>query len=109
MVGIVLLGIFVLLLAFGAPIAVCLGMSSVGAILVQGAGKPLDAIMSVLPRLCSSASSKFVLLAIPFFILSGNVMEKAGISGRLINLAEKCPASSRPSPAPVRPPWRPWA
>lgn len=50
MVGIVLLGVFVLLLAFGAPIAVCLGMSSVGAILVQGAGKPLDAIMSVLPR-----------------------------------------------------------
>ena len=90
MVGIVLLGIFVLLLAFGAPIAVCLGMSSVGAILVQGAGKPLDAIMSVLPRLRSSASSKFVLLALPFFILSGNVMEKAGISGRLINLAEKC-------------------
>ena len=90
MVGIVLLGVFVVLLVFGAPIAVCLGMSSVGAILTQGAGKPLDAIMSVLPRLCSSASSKFVLLAIPFFILSGNVMEKAGISGRLINLAEKC-------------------
>ena len=90
MVGIVLLGIFVVLLIFGAPIALCLGMSSVGAILTQGAGKPLDAIMSVLPRLCSSASSKFVLLAIPFFILSGNVMEKAGISGRLINLAEKC-------------------
>lgn len=90
MVGIVLLGIFVVLLVFGAPIAICLGMSSVAAILVQGAGKPIEAIMSVLPRLCSSASSKFVLLAIPFFILSGNVMEKAGISGRLINLAEKC-------------------
>ena len=55
MVGIVLLGVFVLLLALGAPIAVCLGMSSVSAILVQGAGKPLEAIMSVLPRLCSSA------------------------------------------------------
>lgn len=40
MVGIVLLGVFVLLLAFGAPIAVCLGMSSVAAMLVQGAGKP---------------------------------------------------------------------
>ena len=90
MVGLTLLGIFVLLLAFGAPIATCLGLSSVAAILVQGAGKPVDAVMSVLPRLCSSASSKFVLLAIPFFILSGNVMEKAGISGRLINLAEKC-------------------
>ena len=90
MVGVTVLGIFVLLLAFGAPIATCLGLSSVAAILVQGAGKPIDAVMSVLPRLCSSASSKFVLLAIPFFILSGNVMEKAGISGRLINLAEKC-------------------
>lgn len=123
MTGIVLLGLFVLLLVFGAPIAVCLGMSSVAAILVQGAGKPVDAIMSVLPRLCSSASSKFVLLAIPFFILSGNVMEKAGISGRLINLAEKClghikggwrlsawwsPASLRPSPVPAPPRWRPW-
>ena len=43
MVGIVLLGVFVLLLALGAPIAVCLGMSSVSAILVQGAGKPLEA------------------------------------------------------------------
>ena len=62
MIGLVLLGIFILLLVLGAPIAICLGMSS----------------------------SKFVLLAIPFFILSGNVMEKAGISGRLINLAEKC-------------------
>ncbi len=90
MVGITLLGLFVALLAFGAPIATCLGLSSVAAILVQGAGKPIDAVMSVLPRLCSSASSKFVLLAIPFFILSGNVMEKAGISGRLIKLAEKC-------------------
>ena len=124
MVGIVLLGVFVLLLALGAPIAVCLGMSSVSAILVQGAGKPLEAIMSVLPRLCSSASSKFVLLAIPFFILSGNVMEKAGISGRLINLAEKClghipaawrwsawssPASSLLFPVRVRQRSRLWA
>lgn len=90
MIGIVLLGVFVVLIAIGTPIAVCLGMSSVAAIMMQGAGKPMIAVMSVLPRLCSSASSKFVLLAIPFFILSGNVMEKAGISGRIINLAEKC-------------------
>ena len=37
MTGIVLLGLFIILLVFGAPIAVCLGMSSVAAILVQGA------------------------------------------------------------------------
>ena len=90
MAGVILLGVFVVLLICGAPIAVCLGMSSVAAMLVQGAGKPIVAGMSVLPRICSASSSKFVLLAIPFFIISGNVMEKAGISGRLINLAEKC-------------------
>ena len=90
MAGVILLGVFVVLLICGAPIAVCLGMSSVAAMLVQGAGKPIVAVISVLPRICSASSSKFVLLAIPFFIISGNVMEKAGISGRLINLAEKC-------------------
>ena len=90
MAGVILLGVFVVLLICGAPIAVCLGMSSVAAMLVQGAGKPIVAVMSVLPRICYASSSKFVLLAIPFFIISGNVMEKAGISGRLINLAEKC-------------------
>ena len=90
MAGVILLGVLVVLLICGAPIAVCLGMSSVAAMLVQGAGKPIVAVMSVLPRICSASSSKFVLLAIPFFIISGNVMEKAGISGRLINLAEKC-------------------
>ncbi len=90
MTGIVLIVVFVGLLVLGAPIAACLGLSSVSAILVQGAGKPIVAIMSVLPRICAASSSKFVLLAIPFFIIAGNVMEKAGISGRLINLAEKC-------------------
>ena len=90
MEGVILLGVFVVLLIWVAPISVCLGMSSVAPMLVQGAGKPIVAVMSVLPRICSASSSKFVLLAIPFFIISGNVMEKAGISGRLINLAEKC-------------------
>lgn len=34
-----------------------------------------------------AATSKFVLLAIPFFILGGNVMDKSGISGQLIDFA----------------------
>ena len=34
------------------------------------------------------AANKFVLLAIPFFILAGNVMEKAGISRKLIDMAK---------------------
>ena len=90
MIAAVLFITFAVLLILGTPIAVCLGLSSVVTMIVQGAGRPLDAIMSSLPRLVSSSTSKFVLLAIPFFILAGNIMEKAGISRRLINLAEKC-------------------
>lgn len=44
MAGVILLGVFVVLLICGAPIAVCLGMSSVAAMLVQGAGKPIVAV-----------------------------------------------------------------
>lgn len=79
---------FAVLLLIGTPIAICLGSSSLLTMLVQGAGKPLDAIMAALPRIVSASTSKFVLLAIPFFILGGNIMERAGISKRLITLAE---------------------
>lgn len=81
---------FALLLLIRTPIAICLGVSSVLTMLILGAGKPLDAVMAALPSIASASTSKFVLLAIPFFILAGNVMEKAGISQRLINLAEAC-------------------
>lgn len=81
---------FAILLFLGTPIAICLGVSSVLAMLAQGAGRPLDTVMSSLPMIVSASTSKFVLLAIPFFILAGNIMEKAGISGKLIQLAEAC-------------------
>lgn len=86
----VLFILFALLLILGAPIAICLGVSSVAAMLVQGAGRPIVTIMSGLPQLFAAATSKFVLLAIPFFILAGNIMEKAQISKKLIRLAEAC-------------------
>ena len=81
---------FGFLLLIGTPIAVCLGISSIITIIADSAGRPLEAVLSVVPMLVSSSSSKFVLLAIPFFILSGNIMEKAGISEKLIRLAEVC-------------------
>ena len=90
MVAAILFISFAVLLLMGAPIAVCLGTSSVVAMIVQGAGRPLDTVMSSLPMIVSASTSKFVLLAIPFFILAGNIMEKAGISEKLIKLAEAC-------------------
>ena len=90
MIAAILFVSFAVLLLAGAPIAVCLGSSSILAMLIQGAGRPVSTIMSSLPFLFSASTSKFVLLAIPFFILAGNIMEKAEISERLINLAEAC-------------------
>ena len=88
MLAAVLFILFAVLLLIGAPIAVCLGASSVVTMIVQGGEKPLETVMSSLPMIVSASTSKFVLLAIPFFILAGNIMEKAGISEKLIKLAE---------------------
>ncbi|WP_077613054.1 TRAP transporter large permease [Clostridium sp. Marseille-P2415] len=81
MTAAVLFGSFIIMLLLNVPIAVCLGLSSVFALL--SAGMPL----TMVPGNYYAASNKFILLAIPFFILGGNIMAKGGISGRLINLA----------------------
>ncbi len=70
------------LLLMNVPIAVCLGLSSVFTYLSLGMS------FNSIPINYYAASNKFVLLAIPFFILGGNIMEKAGISRKLIDLAQ---------------------
>lgn len=90
MVTTLLFGLFALFLLLGAPIATCLGMSSVAAMIALGAGRSLDVVLGTVPQLVSAAITKSVLMAIPFFILGGNIMEKSGISSRLINLAQSC-------------------
>jgi len=86
----ILFASFAGLLLIGTPIAICLGSSSIITMLVQGGGRPIEVVMAALPRIVSASTSKFVLLAIPFFILGGIIMEKAGISQKLIELAEAC-------------------
>ena len=76
----ILFASFAGLLLIGAPIAICLGSSSIITMLVQGGSRPIEVVMAALPRIVSASTSKFVLLAIPFFILGGIIMEKAGIS-----------------------------
>lgn len=82
MVATALFGSFLLMLIIGVPIAVTIGLSSVLGLVASGL--PL----SMVPVNYYAASSKFVLLAIPFFILGGNIMGKAGISNRLIDFAQ---------------------
>ncbi|MBQ3965252.1 MAG: TRAP transporter large permease subunit, partial [Treponema sp.] len=66
------------------PIAICLGASSVAAILAAGQKLSVVAVNTY------SGISKTLLLAIPFFVLSGNIMAKAGISKRLIAFVNAC-------------------
>ena len=74
----IMLGVFVVLLFLGAPIALSLGMSSLLAILYNGTG------INVVAGQIYGGIGKYLLLAVPFFVLSGNIMAKAGISDRLI-------------------------
>jgi len=82
--SILLFGIFVLLLVLNVPIAISLGIAALAA--VVNSGLPIGMIATNV----YSASSKFALLAIPFFIIGGNIMEKAGISEQLITFAKAC-------------------
>jgi len=80
MAGILL---FNLLLFFvvGVPVAYSMGFASVLAMVEGGLS-----LQVVIQRIFATLDS-FPLMAIPFFILAGNIMEQSGISQRLINLA----------------------
>ncbi|CDZ75681.1 TRAP-type C4-dicarboxylate transport system [Peptoniphilus sp. ING2-D1G] len=69
---------FFILAFLNIPIAVALGISSFLCMYFFGYD------LSILPTQVYSGIAKFVLLAVPFFILSGNIMDKSGISSRLI-------------------------
>ncbi len=81
MSALVIFGSFAILLLLGVPIALSLGMASVLTLLYE------NLPLSIIPANLYSSTGKFVLLAIPFFILGGNIMEKSGISARLIDFA----------------------
>ena len=84
MISAVLFVSFFVFLIMGVPIAICLGLSSVCAILYSGTS------LTIVATNMYAGISKFLLLAIPFFVLSGNIMAKAGISKRLVKFVDTC-------------------
>lgn len=83
--GLIILVLLVIMLIAGVPIAVALAVSSVCAILPI---MDFDVALLTGAQRVFSGISVFSLLAIPFFILAGNLMNKGGIAIRLINLAK---------------------
>ncbi len=80
-VSLVVFGLFLTLVVLGVRIAVALGATACVIILFYQQGAM--GISSIF----YSNMAKFPLLAIPFFILAGFVMERSGVSARLVNLA----------------------
>ena len=78
----VLIGGFFLLLALSVPIAFAMGLATIGAILAHG-----SLPMSILAQRTLVGADSYALLAIPFFILAGNLMNGGGITDQIINLA----------------------
>ncbi len=83
--GLIILITLALLLMAGMPIAIALAISSIVAILPT---LNFDAAVLTGAQRVFSGISIFSLLAIPFFILAGSIMNRGGIATRLIDLAK---------------------
>jgi TRAP-type C4-dicarboxylate transport system permease large subunit len=77
-----LVGGFLVLMLIGVPVAVSMAVASVAYLLVYNVAPDLIAAQ----RMIAGVES-FPLLAVPFFILAGNLMNIAGVTGRIYSFA----------------------
>lgn len=83
-VSIILFAVFFALLFFGVPISISILVSSLAATLTV---LPWDQATFITMQKMNSGVDSFSLLAIPLFVLAGNIMNNGGIASRLINFA----------------------
>ena len=76
---------FVTLLILGVPVAWSLGLSSFFTLIITVSALP--ASTTIAQRMATGLDS-FALLAIPFFVLAGEIMNRGGIANRLIDFAK---------------------
>ena len=81
-VSLLLFGAFALLLFFGVPIAYALGAATLIVLYTKGMPGVL------MPQTAYNATNSFPLMAVPFFVLAGYLMQFGGLSRRLIAFAE---------------------
>lgn len=74
---------FLILFALGFPIALCMGLPAVIYILLNGF--PIEMIAT---RVANSFQS-FTLIAVPMFIMVGNLMNSSGLTKRIFRFADK--------------------
>ena len=79
----ILFGVFAGLVAINVPIAVSLGLAAIAAVIATDSVPIL-----VIAQKMFTATDSFPLMAIPFFMVAGSLMDRGGISRRLIRLAK---------------------
>lgn len=85
MTVLILFGSFALLMFLGVPIAFAIGISATLTFLLF---MSVEQSLSIVAQQMASGLDSFTLIAIPFFILAGNIMNRGGIALRLIDLAK---------------------
>ncbi|ECF7705144.1 TRAP transporter large permease [Salmonella enterica subsp. enterica] len=80
-----LIAVFVVLLAMDAPIGICIVIASFSTMMLV---LPFDISMFATAQKMFSSLDSFALLAVPFFVLSGVIMNSGGIAARLVNFAK---------------------
>ncbi|MEM5016823.1 TRAP transporter large permease [Metabacillus indicus] len=83
--GLLLLSVFFVLLVIGVPIAISIAGASIATMLILF---PFDVAVFTSAQKMVTGLDSFALLAVPFFVLSGIIMNNGGIAIRLINLAK---------------------
>ncbi|WP_303881455.1 TRAP transporter large permease [Acetomicrobium mobile] len=84
-VGIILVILISVLLLIGTPISISMGIGAVAACFVV---LPSPKVAVTAAQRIYSGINSFSLLAIPFFVLAGNIMNNGGIAQRLVNFAK---------------------
>ena len=82
MISLVLFGVMIILLILNVPVAIALGLASLAAILYSG-----DLTTGYIVQNLVTSSDSFTTMAIPFFVLAGEMMGGGGISRRLMDSA----------------------
>ena len=81
MVAIILFVLLAILLIVNVPVGIALGISTMGALIYSG-----TLSLASIPQALVTSCDSFPILAIPLFILSGDLMGAGGVSSRILNV-----------------------
>jgi tripartite ATP-independent transporter DctM subunit len=84
MLTLMIFAVLLVLIIMNVPIAVAMGLTAI--VFFVGLGNA--SLLTMLPQRMYASTTGFTLLAIPFFILAGNLMNTGGVTGRIFRFAK---------------------